>query len=539
MSTTEDEAKSHFEKRACVFLADCPKEKLWLKNLPAGHAENPDNRNTDHFIFSFELDEFDVNPYAARAEEYCKFCDTNVFKLGSSASIEFALWQGGHYARVAIDSHGAVADPTGEFGFLNKIVRHMDRHLIFPLLEHQLNSENISQERYSDLKLAIFNLLKNTNMIDYVGDLYREINKTDTVPAEYAKKREDVLNKIQTFEEETAHLTNLLSDETVTSQLRSDKVANLKFLEEQHGVTQQMVDNLCAFGRFRYECGSYPEAADLLYRFRVLSTDNDKVMKATWGKLVCEILDEQWESALEEVDKVKEHIETRLFNNPRAQLTARESLVHYALFPFFNFEPARDKLIDMYFSPPYISSIQTVCPWILRYLAAAVIANRARQSNSHNYQKQLKDLIRVVKQEMHEYKDPVTEFVEALYVDFDFEGAQKKLSEAEAVLRNDFFLGSLTDAFVESARHLISESYCKIHQRIDIKDLSTRLGLSESEGEKWIVDLIRDTRVDAKIDYKAGTVVMNHPPQSVYQQVIEKTKGAFFRTQVLSAAVAK
>jgi len=26
---------------------------------------------------------------------------------------------------------------------------------------------------------------------------------------------------------------------------------------------------------------------------------------------------------------------------------------------------------------------------------------------------------------------------------------------------------------------------------------------------------------------------MNHPPQSVYQQVIEKTKGAFFRTQVL------
>jgi hypothetical protein len=37
------------------------------------------------------------------------------------------------------------------------------------------------------------------------------------------------------------------------------------------------------------------------------------------------------------------------------------------------------------------------------------------------------------------------------------------------VLRNDFFLGSSTDVFVESARHLISESYCKIHQRIDIR----------------------------------------------------------------------
>jgi translation initiation factor 3 subunit E len=71
------------------------------------------------------------------------------------------------------------------------------------------------------------------------------------------------------------------------------------------------------------------------------------------------------------------------------------------------------------------------------------------------------------------------------------------------------------------------------------RDLSTRLGLSQDEGEKWIVNLIRDTRVDAKIDYKAGTVIMNHPPQSVYQQVIERTKGGFFRTQVLSAAVAK
>lgn len=67
-----------------------------------------------------------------------------------------------------------------------------------------------------------------------------------------------------------------------------------------------------------------------------------------------------------------------------------------------------------------------------------------------------------------------------------------------------------------------------------VRDLSTRLGLGQDEGEKWIVNLIRDTRLDAKIDYQEGTVVMNHPPQSVYQQVIEKTKGAFFRTQVLT-----
>ena len=121
--------------------------------------------------------------------------------------------------------------------------------------------------------------------------------------------------------------------------------------------------------------------------------------------------------------------------------------------------------------------MQTSCPWTLRYLAAAVIARSGaggaprggygRGSNAQ--QKQLKDLVRVVRQESYEYCDPVTDFVRALYVDFDFEEAQRCLGEAEALLHGDFFLASAAEAFVEAARHLISESYCKIHQRIDIK----------------------------------------------------------------------
>lgn len=229
----------------------------------------------------------------------------------------------------------------------------------------------------------------------------------------------------------------------------------------------------------------------------------------------------------------------QLYNNPLAQLQHRTWLIHWALFPFFNHDPARDNLIELFFSPAFINTIQTSCPWILRYLAAAVITNRNRNRNTGQYQKQLKDLVRVVKQELYEYQDPITEFVAALCIDFDFEEAQRKLGEAEEVLKNDFFLVATAEAFVDSARHLISESYCKIHQRIDIKDLAQRLNLSQDEGEKWIVNLIRDTRVDAKIDYKEGTVVMNHPPQSVYQQVIERTKGGFFRTQVITAAVSK
>ncbi|KAL1991356.1 hypothetical protein VTN49DRAFT_5348 [Thermomyces lanuginosus] len=423
-----------------------------------------------------------------------------------------------------------------EYDLLPKLVPYLDRHLVFPLLEFVSGQDDAESQQ--EAARAKYELLKHTNMTDYVANLWQEINNSDTIPEEFVKKREEVLAKLQQYQDESSKITGLLQDEAVVGQLRSDKAANLRFLEEQHGVTIDMVNVLYDYGRFQYSCGSYGNAAELLYQFRVLSTDNDKVASATWGKLASEILTTNWETAMEEVTKVKDSIETRFFNNPLAQLQHRTWLIHWALFPYFNHEPARDVLTDLFFSPAYINTIQTSCPWIIRYLAAAVITNRSRaHKNTSLYQKQLKDLTRVVRQEGYEYSDPITDFVKALYVDFDFEEAQKKLSEAETVLRSDFFLVSAADAFVDAARHLISESYCKIHQRIDIRDLSTRLGLNQDEGEKWIVNLIRDTRVDAKIDYKEGTVVMNHPPQSVYQQVIERTKGAFFRTQVLSAAV--
>ena len=40
-------------------------------------------------------------------------------------------------------------------------------------------------------------------------------------------------------------------------------------------------------------------------------------------------------------------------------------------------------------------------------------------------------------QESYTYRDPITEFVECLYVNFDFDGAQQKLRECETVSEYD------------------------------------------------------------------------------------------------------
>ncbi|KAG6052178.1 eukaryotic translation initiation factor 3 subunit E [Claviceps sp. Clav50 group G5] len=420
-----------------------------------------------------------------------------------------------------------------------QVAPHLSRHLLFPLI--QFEGEKAEEKEDTELAKKVLSgkikLLEDTNMTDYVAALYCELHGVADPPAEYTKKRQEVLAQLEKYEQATAKIADLLTQDEVVNGLRSDKVANLEFLKNQHGVTMEMVNALYDFGQFQFRCGQYGPAADMLYQFRVLSTDNDKVAASTWGKLASEILSTNWESAVEELKNVKEGIDTRLFNNPRAQLDHRTMLIHWALFPLFNWEGAREPILEMFFSAPYINTIQTSCPWVLRYLIAAVITGRTRARNSSTQQKQLKDIVRYVRQEAYEYADPVTQFVNALYIAHDFDAARDALRLAEEVCRGDFFLASSADAFVNAARHLICESYCKIFSRMNIRDLSAKLGLNPDEGEKWIVNLIRETRLDAKIDSQNGTVIMNHPPNNVYQQVIEKTKGAFFRTQVLTAAV--
>jgi len=207
---------------------------------------------------------------------------------------------------------------------------------------------------------------------------------------------------------------------------------------------------------------------------------------------------------------------------------------------YFNHPQGRTLLIDTFFSPIYLNTIQSACPWILRYLAVAAILSRGSATGTRA-RYAVKDIVKVIQTEEYQYSDPVTRFLLELYVQFDFESAQRELTDADTIVANDFFLSEFRDDFLDNARYLISEAYCRIHQRIDISDLSARLNLSPEEGEKWIVNLIRDTRMgaDAKIDLEKNVIEINRPALPVYQSVIEKTRGLAIRTQALGAAMVR
>jgi translation initiation factor 3 subunit E len=136
-----------------------------------------------------------------------------------------------------------MADLTiSEFDLLPKLVTRLDRHLIFPLLEFssgQLENEDGSvkdEAKTQELLKAKYELLKKTNMTDYVANLYCDMEGLQDPPKEFADKRQKVIETLEKYEESTSKITELLQREDVVTNLRSDKVANLEFLKKDHEV---------------------------------------------------------------------------------------------------------------------------------------------------------------------------------------------------------------------------------------------------------------------------------------------------------------
>lgn len=414
------------------------------------------------------------------------------------------------------------------------IAPYLDKHLIFPLLEFLEQTELFYSK---DVLTAKCKLLEQTSMVDLLVDINGTLHpdQTDAPPA-LVEKRNGVLAKLKELSEASAPIVSLLTSDEVQEQVaRSEGDGNMlrQYLEANHSFKEADLDTLFDYSQILFDIGKYQDAEIILYQYYILSNDAKKTFAALWGKFASAILSTHWESALEDLNRLKEFIDDKIGFSHLVQLQQRTWLIHWSLFVFFNHPQGRDGIIDLFlYQPAYSNTIQTVCPHILRYLTTAVITNKKRSFA-------VKDLVKIIQQESYTYRDPITEFLECLYVKFDFEGAQKKLAECETVLKNDFFLVSCRDDFIENARLFIFETYCRIHNTISISQLAVKLNMDEERAEEWIVNLIRDARLDAKIDSKAGNVLMTPQVPSIYHQVIEKTKGLSFRSEAIAGDLAR
>eukprot|EP00186_Timspurckia_oligopyrenoides_P005064 CAMPEP_0182442340 /NCGR_PEP_ID=MMETSP1172-20130603/1256_1 /TAXON_ID=708627 /ORGANISM="Timspurckia oligopyrenoides, Strain CCMP3278" /LENGTH=468 /DNA_ID=CAMNT_0024637127 /DNA_START=41 /DNA_END=1447 /DNA_ORIENTATION=- len=424
-----------------------------------------------------------------------------------------------------------------EYDLTGVIAKYLDRHLVFPLLEFVEMHPNM--EGIYDLHqigLARLELISNTNMIDSAMEMHEQIYQTPP-PDSLQKKRDEVILVLQTLQMECSNLLNVLADTEVIEELRDSKSFNATTLITRFGLEPESIESLYEYAKFQFDCGNYPDAGVYLDFYRQLSNgaNPEREFFALWGKFASDILNQSWDAAMEDVLALKDTIDAQgprsnqgVPLNPLQQLQQRTWLIHWSLYVFFNHPNGRTGMIDLFLSEMYLNTIQTNCPHILRYLTAAIIANRGRRGT-------LKDLIRVIKEESNNYNDPITQFVECLYVSFDFEGAQDTLKKCEDALKQDFFLVGLVDEFVENARLTIFETYCRIHQVIDIGMLADKLNMDRDSAERWIVNLVRNARLDAKIDSEANQVLMGVNTPSVYEEIMDSTKALLIRTHALAS----
>lgn len=332
------------------------------------------------------------------------------------------------------------------------------------------------------------------------------------------------------------------------------------------GITDEVVSAYRRLARFQFDCGDYAASREMIINYIALfanppteredfdeydhdgqhnnpdhgkpfmyylkSVESTEMLQVLWGRLACDILVQDWEAAMIAMDVVKTGLEALAANGQLTAIQAlqqRTWLLHWSLFVFWNHKP--DRLVDFVLSEKYKQAVTTLVPHLLRYLTAAVLLCKRRLAQTpSDSRKLLKNLVYIMQDA--DYSDPIVEFVKALIIDYDFELAQIKLAECESVLATDFFLKNQSALFMEEARVFVFENYCRIHNKIDLQTISTRLGMDSATAEKWIVDLIRKANMDAVID--GDCVVMgDQTPSTIYEYVMDKSRDWNVRSETL------
>jgi len=257
------------------------------------------------------------------------------------------------------------------------------------------------------------------------------------------------------------------------------------------------------------------------------------VLGALWGRLACRILQANWEQSLPDFLAVKDAIENRSIA-PQDQLFQRAWLLHWSLFVFLNQRDGYDAHSDFFSDKSYMQTLENLCPWMLRYYALSVIIGSKRKN-------QIRDLLMEIQSLKHVYSDPITEFVEALFDRFDFDLAQRKLKESQEIVKHDFFVHIHADKFMQEARLVICEVYCTVNRQVDLSSLAQKLELTEEEAEKWMVDMVQKSTVNATLNAcidSAGRQVIMSPPTKVGQQdVVERTRDLTVRSSMLTSNI--
>jgi translation initiation factor 3 subunit E len=418
------------------------------------------------------------------------------------------------------------------------MAHYFDIHMIIPLLDF-LNEVKLYDHK-AITKEKIKSILS-TNMIELVEDEYERLVGDIEMDAAFKSQKETLeKRKVEIFDlldnepENVKIIREFFSNESQISDLKNNANLSIDYLEKTFGITSEALENYYKYSKFKYECGYYKEAADMLGNYlSVFQSQCSSVLGALWGRLSCRILQASWEESLLDFVAVKDAIETRNISAVD-QIRQRAWLLHWSLFVFSNQRDGHDSHYEFFSEKIYIQTIENLCPWMLRYYSLSIIIGNKKKT-------MMKELLNEIQSLSHLYSDPITEFVEALYDRYDFNEALVKLKESHEILKHDFFMQIHADKFMHEAKLLICEVYCSINRRVDLKTLSEKIELTEEQTEKWMVEMIQksslNSNLQAHIDSSEKQVIISPPIKLGQQIVVEKTRDLTSRSSILQANI--
>jgi len=426
---------------------------------------------------------------------------------------------------------------SNDYDLTPSMAPYLDAHLMLSLLD-SLRDLNIYDK--SAITREKIKVLARTNMVELAVDLMDEVAAIDGDKEQRALLEARATSIHKQLDEEPAAVVKVrafFAETEKISEIKQGQNMTIEFLTNNHNINATDLNAFFQRAKFEFECGQYTQAATMLNQYISVPQAASSIwLAALWGRLACHMLTSRWEETATDIQTIKDIIDSKNIP-PVDQIRQRAWLLHWALFVHTNRPDGVDALADLFAERPYATTMENLCPWLLRYYTAAVILSPSRRRTM------LKDVLREIQEFSYLYSDPITQFLESLYKEFDFDNAQIKLTECQELLKRDYFLRNFLEKFTHEARVLICEMYCTISKRVDLTMLATKLQLTVEEAEKWMVNMIRGSAVgngiplDAKIDSSGKQVLMSVPSKTSAQSVVEKTKDLTHRSSVLSATI--
>ena len=81
-------------------------------------------------------------------------------------------------------------------------------------------------------------------------------------------------------------------------------------------------------------------------------------------------------------------------------------------------------------------------------------------------------LTEIIKRNVVKYSDAFIEFIENLYLNFDFESACENIKQIIEIVNNDVLLLPLKEKIIEGCQFLYFKVYCKIYESVDLVKVS-------------------------------------------------------------------